>query len=159
MQNTNHRIKYPSARLTGVTKFMEFLRKPGWKPDFVDENVLKRLSIAPSKERETVHALKFLGILANDGTPTEEFDNLKNDYTGTMKRLVPEAYKEVFKLLPVDMITRDTLVPFFGMAPDTSEYQGKLFQWFCQQAEIELPNLGKRFHRARFDKKKQKQEA
>ena len=158
MQNTNHRIRYPSARLTGVTRFMEFLRKPGWKPDVVDVSVLKRLGIAPSKERETIHALQFLGIIANDGTPTEEFDNLQSDYTGTMKRLVPEAYKEVFKLLPADMITQDSLVLFFGMATDTSEYQAKLFAWFCEQAEIKLPNLEKRFHRKHNDKKEKQAE-
>jgi hypothetical protein len=132
---------------------MEFLRKPGWKPDVADVSVLKRLGIAPSKERETVHAVQFLGIIANDGAPTEEFDNLQSDYTGTMKRLVPEAYREVFKLLPADMITRDSLVLFFGMATDTSEYQAKLFAWFCEQAGIELPKLEKRFHREHNDKK------
>jgi hypothetical protein len=157
MKNENHHIKYPSARLTGVGKFMEFLRKPGWKPDTVDVSVLQRLGIAPSKENETVHALKFLGIIANDGSPTEGFDNLQSDYNGTMKRLVLEAYKEVFKLLPADMITRDSLVLFFGMATDTSEYQAKLFQWFCEQAGIELPNLEKRFHRKHNDKKKENQ--
>ena len=100
---------------------MEFLSKPGWKPDVVDVSVLKRLGIAPSKESETVHALKFIGIIADDGMPTEEFENLQSDYTSTMKRLVPEAYREVFKLLPADMITRNSLVLFFGMATDTSE--------------------------------------
>jgi hypothetical protein len=153
MKNENHHIRYPSARLTGVTRFTEFLRKPGWKPDAVKVSVLQRLGIAPSKERETIYALQFLGIIANDGTLTEQFDNLQSDYAGTMKRLVPEAYKEVFKLLPADMITQDSLVLFFGMATDTSEYQAKLFAWFCEQAGIELPNLEKRFHRKHNDKK------
>jgi hypothetical protein len=155
MKNENHRIRYPSARLTGVTKFMDFLRRPGWRPDVVNVSVLKRLGIAPSKESETIHALQFIGIIANDGTPTEEFDNLQSDYTGTMKRLVPEAYREVFKLLPADMITQDSLVLFFGMATDTSEYQAKLFQWFCEQAGIEFPNLEKRFHRKHNNKKEE----
>ena len=132
---------------------MEFLRKPEWKPDLIDVNVLKRLGIAPSKESETVHALKFLGIIVDDGTLTEEFNNLQSDYTGTMKRLVLEAYRELFKLSPADMITRDSLVLFLGMATDTSEYQAKLFVWFCEQAGIELPNLEKRFHREHNDKK------
>jgi hypothetical protein len=153
MQNTNHHVRYPSARLTGVTRFMEFFHKPGWKPDFVDMDVLKRLRIAPSKEREMVHALEFLGIIADDGTLTEEFDNLQSDYTRTMTRLVLEKYRELFKLLPVDMITQDNLMPFFGTARDTSEYQAKLFAWFCEQAGIELPNLEKHFHRGHNDKK------
>ena len=69
-----------------------------------------------------------------------------------MKRLVLEKYKELFKLIPASMISQSRLVKFFGLAADTSEYQAKLFAWLCEQAGIELPNLEKQFHRARFDK-------
>src|SRR5688500_7361972 len=94
MQNMQS-IKYPYARLTGVTQFMNFVREQDWKPDVVNVELLKRLDIAPSKERETVYALKFLGLIADDGTPTEEFDNLKQDYKGSMKKMVLEKYKEL----------------------------------------------------------------
>ena len=146
-------IKYPYARLTGVTQFMNCVHDPVWKPDIVNVHVLKTLYIAPSKERETVYALKFLGIIADDGTPTDQFDNLKQDYQGTMRKLVLEKYKELFKLIPASMVEQKRLVKFFGLSPDTSEYQAKLFAWFCDQAGIELPNLEKHFHRSRFDKK------
>lgn len=150
MQDTQQ-IKYPYARLTGVTELMNFIRE-GWQPDSVNAEILKKLKIAKGKEREAVLALRFMGIIADDGTPTVEFDNLKQDYQGTMKRLVLEKYREIFKLMPARMIDQDRLVNFFGMSPDTSEYQAKLFGWFCEQAGIELPNLPKRFHRSRFDK-------
>ena len=146
-------IKYPYARLTGMTRFMEILRTdPQWKPDVINIDLLETLGIAPSKERETVYTLKFLGIIGADGVPTEEFDNLRNDYQGTMKRLVSEKYRELFKQIPSRMISQDPLVRFFGLSPDTSEYQAKLFAWLCEQAGIELPNLEKNFHRSRFDK-------
>jgi hypothetical protein len=48
-------------------------------------------------------------------------------------------------------------VNFFGTTPETAEYQAKLFVWLCEQAGIELPNVEKRFHRSRFDKKKENQ--
>ena len=152
----NNQIKYPYARLTGVTQFMNFVREPGWKPDVVNVDLLKTLDIAKGKEREAVSALKFLGIISDDGTPTEEFDNLKQDFTGTINRLVRDKYQELFRLLPVNLINQSRLVKFFGLSADTSEYQAKLFAWFCEQAGIELPNLEKRFHRARFDKKNDK---
>ncbi len=152
MQDTQQ-IKYPYARLTGITQFMNFVHEPGWKPDVINVDLLKTLDIAPSKERETVYALKFLGIIAEDGASTDQFDDLKQDYTGTMKKLVLEKYKEVFKLIPAGMVNQSRLVKFFGLAADTSEYQAKLFAWFCEQAGIELPNLEKHFHRSRFDKK------
>ena len=151
MQDT-YQIKYPYARLTGVTQFMNFVREPGWKPDVINVDLLKTLDIAKGKEREAVQALKFLGIIADDGTLTDQFGNLKQDYTGTMKKLVLEKYKELFKLIPPNMVIQSRLVKFFGLSADTSEYQAKLFAWFCEQAGIELPNLEKHFHRSRFNK-------
>src|SRR5687768_10959767 len=110
-------IKYPYARLTGMTQFMSCLRAdPGWKPDVVNVDALKTLEIAKGKEHEAVSALKFLGIIADDGTPTDEFDNLKQDYQGTMKKLVLEKYKELFKLIPASMINQSRLVKFFGLS-------------------------------------------
>jgi hypothetical protein len=51
-------IKYPYARLTGMTGFMDCLHTdPGWKPDVINADLLETLEIAPSKERETVYAL------------------------------------------------------------------------------------------------------
>ncbi len=146
-------IKYPYARLTGMNRFIEILRTDQeWKPDVISIDLLKTLEIAPSKERETVYTLKFLGIIGGDGVPTKEFDNLRQDYQGTMKRLVSEKYRELFKQIPSGMVNQSRLVKFFGMAADTSEYQAKLFAWLCEQSGIELPNLEKNFHRSRFDK-------
>ena|SRR5688572_9417907 len=146
-------LKYPYARLTGMTGFMNCIRQDtGWKPDVINANLLKMLEIAPSKERETIYAFKFLGVVGGDSAPTDEFDNLRQDYQGTMKRLVSEKYRELFKQIPSSMINQSRLVKFFGLSPDTSEYQAKLFAWLCEQAGVELPNLEKKFHRARFDK-------
>lgn len=69
---------------------MNFVREPEWKPNSVNVDLLKTLDIAKGKEREAVQALKFLEIIAEDGTPTDQFNNLKQDYTGTMKNLVLE---------------------------------------------------------------------
>jgi hypothetical protein len=154
MDNNNHQVKYPYARLTGMTQFMDCLRnEPEWKPDVINADLLRTLDIAKGKESEAVYALKFLGIITDDGTPTEEFDNLRQDYTGTMNRLVREKYKELFNRIPISMINQSRLVKFFGSSVETAEYRAKLFGWFCEQAGIELPNLEKEFHRARFDKK------
>jgi hypothetical protein len=149
--------KYPYARTKGMSEFMEFARDPDWKPSIINAELLTKLSIGKGKEREAIHALKFLGIISADGTPTDEFDNLKTDYPGTMKRLVPDKYADLFSLIPARLVNQDRLVKFFGQSADTSEYQGKLLAWFCEQAGIELPNLEKHFHRSRRDKKKSKE--
>jgi len=159
MQNSNHVVKYPYARLTGMREVMAWIQEPTWNPEKIDVSLLKKFKMAKSKESEAVHTLKFLGIITSEGKPTEEFHNLKKDYQGTLKRLVTEKYKDLFNILPLRMINQDRLVNFFGLSKDTSEYQAKLFAWLCEQAGIEPPNLEKHFHRTRFDKKKDEQVA
>jgi hypothetical protein len=129
--------------------FTEFLKVPEWRPRQIDVRLLKQLDIAPSKESETIHALEFLGILGENGSPTAEFDNLKTDYTGALRRLVLEKYRNLFELIPPEMINQSRLVKFFGLSADTAEYQAKLFAWLCEQAEIALPALEKHIHRQR----------
>jgi hypothetical protein len=136
-------FNYPWARLRGMQEFMEFARDSNWKPTLVDISLLKRLGMAISKEYAVIQALRFLGVIDVSGAPTKEFDNLKRDYQGIMKKLVLEKYKELFRLIPPHSMNQSSLVKFFGSAADTSEYQAKLFVWFCEQAGIELPNLNK----------------
>lgn len=151
-------VKYPNARLKGMGEFMTFVQEPGWKPSKVDIALMKKLDMAKGKEGEAVYALKFLGAIDEEGQPTQEFDNLKQDYQGTMKRLVQEKYAEVFSLIPARLANQARLVKFFGEPVETAEYRAKLFVWCCEQAGIELPNVEKQFHRARFDKKDQTDE-
>lgn len=150
------KVAYPYARLKGLEEFMAFLQAPEWKPSKIDAALLKKLDVAKSKERETVHALEFLGIVNDDGAPTQEFDQLKADYRTTLRRLVLDKYRDLFDLIPPALVNQTRLVRFFGLSADTAEYQAKLFAWFCEQAGIDLPNLEKHFHRARFDKENNK---
>jgi hypothetical protein len=51
------------------------------------------------------------------------------------------------------MMNQAKLVSFFGKPIESAEYKAKFFAWLCEQAEINLPNVETKFHRARFDKK------
>ena len=152
-------VKYPSSRLKGIGEFMTFIQEPSWKPATVDIALMRKLNMAKGKEGEAVYALKFLGVIDGEGQPTSEFDNLKRDYQGTMKRLVEEKYSELFSLLPAKLVNQVRLVKFFGGSIETAEYQAKIFVWFCEQAGIDLPNVEKHFHRARFDKRENQKES
>lgn len=152
MKTKEQGTKYPSARLKGLEEFMTFVREPDWKPSPINIDLFKRLNMAKGKEGLAVHALKFIGVISDDGIPTEEFDNLKKDYQNTLKRLVQTSYAEVFNLIPPKFANQAHLVKFFGDPVETAEYQAKLLVWFCKQAGIELPNVEEHFHRARFDK-------
>ncbi len=152
MKTRKQGVKYPNSRLKGLGEFMLFLQEPAWKPSLINIDLFKRLNLAKGKEGEAVYTLKFLGIISPDGNPTEEFDNLKKNYQGTLRRLVQEKYAELFSLIPPKLANQARLVKFFGDPVETAEYQAKLFVWLCNQAGIELPNVEEHFHRARFDK-------
>lgn len=153
--NTNKQgIRYPSSRLKGLEEFMAFVQEPNWRPSPINIDLFKRLGMAKGKEGLAVYALKFIGVINEEGIPTEEFDNLKKDYQNTLKRLVQASYAELFSLIPTKLANQARLVKFFGGPVETAEYQAKLFVWFCKQAGIDLPNVEKHFHRARFDKEK-----
>ncbi|RJP47828.1 MAG: hypothetical protein C4583_15870 [Anaerolineaceae bacterium] len=147
-------MRYPTARLKGLKEFMSFVQEPDWKPEIIDAQLLKRLGMAKGREGETVFALQFIGVIDEAGIPTTEFDNLKNEYSTTLSRLIKENYRELFKLLPVRMMNQEKLVNFFGEPIESAEYKAKFFVWLCEQAGINLPNVETKFHRARFDKKK-----
>lgn len=151
--NEKTKITYPYARLTGMKDLMAFIQEPGWKPSNIDPALIKKLAIAKGKEREAIRTIRFLNIIDEEGSPTEIFDQLKLDYQPTLKQLVEEKYAELFKMIPTRMMNQQRLVNFFDTSADTAEYQAKLFVWLCEQAGINLENVEKRFHRARFDKK------
>lgn len=154
MNTKKQDTRYPSARLKGIEEFMAFVQEPDWKPSPINTDLFKKLGMAKGKEGLAVHALKFIGIIDEEGNPTDEFDNLKKDYRNTLKRLVQASYSELFNLIPPKLANQSRLVNFFGTAVDTAEYQAKLFVWLCKQSGIELPNVEEHFHRARFDKEK-----
>jgi len=145
-------IKYPYSRLKGLRDFMAFTQEPDWKPAKIDTTLFKKLGMAKGKEGEAVATLRFLGLIDKAGIPTAKFDELKQNYQVTMKRLVQSKYADLFSLIPPRMANQMRLVKFFGPPVETAEYQAKLFVWLCEQASIELPNVEKRFHRSRFDK-------
>jgi len=134
--------------------FMQWATEIRQKPAKIDIALFKKLAMAKGKESEAVKALRFLGIIDQGGVPTIEFDSLRNDYQPTLRRLAEASYADLLNLIPPRMINQKRLVNFFGPPVETAEYQSKLFVWICEQAGIELPNVEKRFHRARFDKKK-----
>jgi hypothetical protein len=102
-KNAPPKIKYPYARLTGMKEFMAFVQEPGWQPIKVDVGLMKKLAIAKGKEREAINALLFLGIINENGVPTEMFNELKSEYQITFRRIVHDEYGELFNIIPARM--------------------------------------------------------
>lgn len=153
----NNKKFYPYARIKAMHEIMEFIRDPDWNPKVINRELLELLGIAPSKEREVINALKFLGIIDDEMRPTQVLGALKTDYSHGMINIVNDVYADLFSILPTKLIDQDRVVNFFmnssGTSRDTAEYQGMFFKWACNEAGIELPNLPESFKRARFRKK------
>ncbi|MGB8645186.1 MAG: DUF5343 domain-containing protein [Anaerolineae bacterium] len=132
--------KYPFAAPESMAETMEFARHPTWQRT-INLALLKKMGIAQNNEAKVTSALRFLGIIDEKGEPTPEFDSLKTDYQGTMKRLVKKAYSELFDTFTADMITRDRLLSFFGKPEQGAQRRSWLFIWLCSEAGIELPNV------------------
>jgi len=155
----NDKSIYPYARIKAMNEIMEFIRSPDWRPESIGQDLLKMLGIAPSKEREVIRAIRFLGLIDEAGKPTDRFDVLKTNYPHEIAIIVKEVYREVFDILPASLIDQERAVKYFMSSSttsrDTAEYQGMFFKWACEEAGIELPKLPKGFKRARFIKGKE----
>jgi hypothetical protein len=150
-------IKFPYARLTGISGFMEYARQDGWEPAKIDIPMIKKMGIGTGKEGLVVSTVHFLKLIDDSGLPTRELRNLQEDYPKTLRRLVVISYKDLFSVIPAKLVNQHRLVSFFsseGFSVETAEYQAKLFVWLCKEAGIELPSVEEKFHRARFDAKK-----
>lgn len=147
---------YPQSRIKALAEIFELIKEPSWRPDRVDTALLKRLRIGSNYESKAIQTLRFLGLIDNDGTPLPEFDELKRNFQPMLARLVGEKYSALFKILPTQHMNQNRLVSFFGEPTESAEYKAVLFAWLCAQASVELPNVGTRFHRARFQKKEDK---
>jgi hypothetical protein len=130
---------YPFVAPQSMAKMMKYIRKPGWDHT-IDQGLVKKLGVAPNNEPKVPFALRFLGIIDSAGVPTKEFGELKNNYQGTLKRLVKENYAELLSIHPPDMVTRKGLKAFFGKK-QTDERRARFFIWLCKEAGIELPSL------------------
>lgn len=148
MKNGGHpkSRNYPFAAAKSMAEMMEFVRRPGWRQPVLNAAVVKRMNVATNNEAKVVAALRFLGIIDDIGAPTSEFDALKENYKPTLKRLIETHYRELFDILPSEMLTRRKLNNFFrerhqSATNQVPERRSRLFIWFCKEAGIELPIL------------------
>lgn len=150
----NGRIRYPDARLKGIEEFFELVQnETSWRPDPISRQTFEALGLAKGKETNQLFALKFLGLIDDEGHPTDQFDSLRRDFQPTLEGLVRDAYAKLFETIPTSRAKQQTLVSFFktqGYSEESAEYQGKLFVRLCERSGIDLPNVEPTFSRARF---------
>lgn len=111
-----------------ITKAVRQFRKT--LPQKIDAGTLKKLGIAPNNETYLINILRFLDIIADDGTPTAAAKNVFSQhddaaFSQAFGNLVKKAYKGLFELhKDAWELDSDKLITFFRQADQTSGVVG-----------------------------------
>jgi hypothetical protein len=154
-------LTLPYGPTRGMLQALQLMRKS--TPPRVDGSLLRLHKIAPGNEYKVVGALKFLGIIDDEGRPTEKSHLLKTKgptFTSALGNIVRSAYKNLFHRLNGVVYTAEDIYNYFiaeeDLTPEMATKTTRFFVQLCQLAEIDLgfaaakrnsPNSGPNGHR------------
>lgn len=158
-----HGLIPPYGPARGMLQALHLLRRT--TPPRIDSDFLRVNKIAPGNEYKVVGALRFLGLIDEDGKPTEESRLLKTKgttYTQALQDIVRKAYSGVFHGLGSDGITREKIYNYFvtegGLGAEMATKATRFLVKLCRMAEIELaPELPRGASRGKRKAKAQPQ--
>ena len=114
-------------------------------PAKVDGNFLRLNRIAPGNEYKVIGALRFLGIIDEEGRPTEKSKLLKTKgatFTSALQEIVRNAYRKVFACLDGRPCSQEDIYNHFvvesGLGPEMAAKTTRFFVQLCEMAEIDL---------------------
>lgn len=130
----------PPSALFGFFERMKRARVP----DRVDKKLLETYEIAPSNEYSVLGTLKHLGLVGDDGAPTDEFSLVHLTgaaYEEKLRTLVRRAYEGFFDTYDRVPEDKELITTYFRVnyRPATAVKATTLFLALCQKAGIELP--------------------
>lgn len=122
---------------------LELMRRAS--PQKVDGNFLRRHGIAPGNEYKVVGALRYLGLIDEEGRPTEKSRLLKTKgtaFTSALKDIVRHAYRGLFQWLAERGSSPDEIYNYFvtqeGLGVEMATKTTRFFVQLCHLAEIDL---------------------
>ncbi len=133
----------PYGPTTGTIQALQLMRKA--TPPQVDGDFLRAHKIAPGNEYKVVGALRFLGLIDDNGTPMEKSRLLKtmgSTFTLALQEIVRSAYRELFHYLDVKKATREDVYNYFitesKLGTEMAAKAARFFITLCRMAQIEL---------------------
>lgn len=125
-----HPYPYTSGSAS-LFEIVEHLRRKSFPAAGVDAATLKKVGIAPNNESYLINILRFIGVLADDGSATDAaskaFSQHKDEaFQRAFGDLVQNAYKDLFALHKDESWTldRDELIHYFRTTDGTSALVG-----------------------------------
>lgn len=144
-----HNVTFPYGPSSGMLEALKLMRKS--TPAKIDGNFLRMNKIAPGNEYKVIGALRFLGIIDEEGRPTEKSRLLKAKgatFTSNLQSLVREAYASLFDYLESSGFSREDIYNYFvvkeGMGAEMATKTTRFFIHLCRLAEIDIEFNGKR---------------
>lgn len=140
----------PYGPARGMLEGLHLLQR--MSPARVDAAFLRAHHIAPGNEYKVVGSLRYLGLIDEDGRPTEKSRLLKTRgpaYLQGLQQIVRTAYQGLFSSLNLVQATREEIYNYFiteaGVGPEMAAKTTRFFIDLCQEAGIILsPGLRKK---------------
>ncbi|MBE0479728.1 MAG: DUF5343 domain-containing protein [Dehalococcoidia bacterium] len=138
----------PYGPSRGTLQALQLLRRT--TPPRIDSDFLRVNKIAPGNEYKVVGALRFLGLVDDEGRPTENSRLLKTKgatFTLALQEIVRNTYSGIFDRFRPRDISRDGIYNYFvtegGLGAEMATKATRFLIKLCRLAEIEIaPDSG-----------------
>ena len=141
-------LTLPYGPTKGMMQALHLMRKT--TPPRIDGNFLRLNKVAPGNEYKVIGALRFLGIIDDEGRPTEKSRLLKTKgetFTSALQDIIRTAYGDVFRRVNGGGCSQEDIYNHFitanGLGPEMAAKTTRFFVQLCQLAEIDLKINGK----------------
>ena len=136
-------LTVPYGPTKGMMQALHLMRKS--TPPRIDGNFLRLNKVAPGNEYKVIGALRFLGIIDEEGRPTEKSKLLKTKgaiFTSALQDIVRTAYGDVLNQVNGNGCSSEDIYNYFithnGLGPEMSAKTTRFLVQLCQLAEIKL---------------------
>ncbi|MBT3362940.1 MAG: DUF5343 domain-containing protein [Chloroflexi bacterium] len=143
MSDAEKQVPPPYGPTGGMLAGIELMHR--LSPAKVDARLLKNNSVAPGNEYKVVGALRYLGIIDEDGKPTTKSRLLKTrgpSYVLALQDIVKTAYTDIFDEIDIKQASRDQIHNCFitelGLGIEMATKASRFFISLCQQANIQI---------------------
>jgi len=132
--------KAPYVSAATVSQFFDHIRYVS-TPKKVDAGLLLDYGVSKGNVFALRSALKFLGLIDNQGKPTPAFNSLQvmgEEFVSNLREVVNTAYADLFARLDVSRDSREHIRNYFARnySPSQSEKATTLFLDLCKEASI-----------------------
>lgn len=143
IQPLGHTALPPYGPTRGMLEGLQLLQRMA--PTRVDEVFLRTHKVAPGNEYKVVGALRYLGLIDEQGRPTDQCRLLRTRgpaFKLALQGIIKNAYRDLFESTDLSHDPRDQVYNYFvtklGLGPEMATKAARFFISLCQWAEIEM---------------------